>query len=66
MVYNLFVEPGFRLPEMIKRATNRAVAKVRVSKCFVVGVSSGNRGYRFSSTQSCAGEVSHEKVLSHA
>jgi len=27
VVYNLFVEPGFRLPEMIKRATNRAVAK---------------------------------------
>jgi uncharacterized membrane protein len=27
MVYSLFVEPGFPLPEMVKRATNRAVAK---------------------------------------
>ena len=27
VIYNLFVEPGFPLPDMVKRATNRAVAK---------------------------------------
>jgi len=27
VIYNLFVDPGFPLPEMIKKATNRAIAK---------------------------------------
>lgn len=27
VIYNLFVDPGFPLPEMIKKATNRTIAK---------------------------------------